>query len=74
MNQSIVLYSTGCPNCTSLKLLLNKNGFAFTENNSIEEMTGRGFTRVPMLEVDGVVYDFNAAKTWIENNTKGGTE
>ena len=38
MNENIVLYSTGCPNCKALKLLLKKAGVTYTENNSMDDM------------------------------------
>ena len=67
----IILYSTGCPNCEKLKLLLNKKNISYVENNSIDEMLALGFNRVPVLSVDDVNMSYNDAKKWIEENGKG---
>lgn len=65
---NVILYSTGCPKCNELKLLLKQNGITYTENNSVDEMLSMGFTQVPILEVDGEHFDVNAAKTWISQH------
>ena len=71
MNESAVLYSTGCPNCKALKLMLKKAGIEYAENNSIDEMTELGFKQIPVLCVNGEYLKFNDAKKWIENKRKG---
>jgi len=71
MNKSIVLYSTGCPSCKTLKLMLDKAGISYTENNSVDEMLALGFTQIPVLSVDGLNLGFKDAKNWIEENNKG---
>lgn len=71
MNKSIVLYSTGCPSCKTLKLMLDKAGISYTENNSVDEMLALGFTQIPVLSVDGLNLGFKDAKNWIEENHKG---
>lgn len=71
MNKSIVLYSTGCPACNNLKLMLNKAGIEYTENNSKEEMLALGLSKVPVLSVDGVNMEYDDAKAWILLNNKG---
>lgn len=72
MNKSVVLYSTGCPSCNELKLLLNKANIEYIENNSIEEMLSLGFTKVPVLSVDGINMEFEEAKEWVKDNIEGG--
>ena len=71
MNKNVLLYSNGCPNCNTLKNLLKKAGVPFEENNSIEEMIALGFTRTPVLCVDGVNLEYEAAKKWVAENNKG---
>lgn len=73
MNKSIVLYTTGCPACQTLKLMLNKADIAYTENHSVEDMQALGFTAVPVLNVGGINMNFNEAKKWIRDN-KGESE
>ena len=71
MNKSIVLYSTGCPACKTLKMMLDKAGIEYTENNNQDEMISLGFTQVPILSVGSANLDFDAAKMWVEINSKG---
>ena len=66
MNE-IILYSTDCPNCKMLKLLLEKHGVAFVKNKSVEKMIEMGFDKVPVLKVDNKYMNYNEAKKWIEN-------
>lgn len=61
----IVLYSTGCPRCGVLKKKLEQKGIEYQENNSMDEMLSLGITQVPMLSVDGSLYDFSAANKWV---------
>lgn len=63
---NIVLYSTHCPKCKVLKEKLKQNNINFEENNNVELMTQKGFTTVPMLEIDGVVYNYKEAVEWIK--------
>jgi len=63
----IILYSNGCPNCKLLKDYLDKKGVSYEENNSVEDMVAKGFDHVPMLEVDGEIYEFNDALMLIKN-------
>lgn len=67
----ITLYSTGCPNCKTLKSLLNQKEIVYTENNSTEEMLSLGFSKVPVLCVDGKYYEYQQAKIWVKNYSKG---
>jgi glutaredoxin len=71
MNQSIVLYSTGCPACKTLKMLLNNAGVPYIENNSIEDMNALGFKSAPVLRVGEVNMPYDDAKKWIKSYKKG---
>lgn len=62
-----ILYSTNCPRCNILKTKLNKKEIPFSEENDIDVMIEKGFTEVPMLEVDGEIMNFSQANTWINN-------
>lgn len=62
---SIVLYTTHCPKCSVLeKKLVNKN-IDYVENTDTELMLSKGFSEVPILEVDGVSMNFKEANEWI---------
>ena len=62
----VIFWSTHCPRCKVLELKLKQKGIEFEENNSVEEMTAKGFKEAPKLEVDGVVMDFKQAVDWIK--------
>lgn len=62
----ITFYSTHCPKCKILELKLKQKNLAFEECNDIEIMTQKGFKSAPILEVDGVVYNFKDAVDWIK--------
>lgn len=71
MNKSIVLYSTGCSACNTLKLMLKNAGIEYTENNNTDEMLALGISQIPVLSVDGELMSYNNAKTWVQSNNKG---
>ena len=58
---SAILYSTDGPKCKVLRQKLDEAGFRYTENNSVEEMLALGITQVPVLSIDGEMYDFTQA-------------
>ena len=64
---NIVFHSTHCPKCKILETKLNQKNIEYTENNDVDSMLEKGFTTVPMLEVDGAAMDFKAANDWINN-------
>lgn len=63
---TVILYSTHCPRCKVLELKLKQKNIDYEENNSVEEMTAKGFKEAPKLEVDGVAMDFKQAVDWIK--------
>lgn len=62
----ITFYSTHCPKCTILEKKLKEKNIQYVENNDAQTMLSLGFTQVPILDVDGVIYDFNGAIKWIQ--------
>ena len=64
----VILYSTGCPKCKVLKKKLEAKGIEFNEVNSTKELIELGITQVPVLKVDGNLYEFMEANNWINNN------
>lgn len=61
----IILYSTGCPKCKVLEARLRSKGIDFIHNDNVDEMMKKGFTSVPMLEVNGNVLSFKEALQWV---------
>ena len=66
----IILYSTGCIKCTQLKMLLDSFGVPYTVNDSVEDMLKLGFSKVPVLAVNGSFMDYSEARNWIINTYK----
>ena len=62
---SIMLHSTHCPKCKVLELKLKQKNIVFDENNNVDLMVEKGFKTAPVLEVDGITYDFKEAVKWI---------
>lgn len=67
----IILYSTHCPKCKILEKKLKDKGVPYSEINDANEMIKKGFTEVPMLEVDGIPYTFGEAAKWLNNFNVG---
>lgn len=64
----IILYSTNCPKCKVLKKKLEQKNIPFIENNNIEEMKEKGIYEVPVLEKDGILFNFTEAINKINQN------
>lgn len=62
----IILYSNGCPNCNVLKKKLVEKNIAYKEINNVETMKAKGFTTVPMLEVDGISMNYKESFNFVE--------
>ena len=62
---NIILYSNDCPRCKIIKKKLDDKGIKYLEINDEELMISKGFTYMPMLEVNTVIMDFSAANAWV---------
>lgn len=63
----VILYSTHCPKCCVLEKKLKEKNINYVEVNDVEVMTNKGFTTVPMLEVNGMVMNYKEAFNYITN-------
>lgn len=63
----ITLYSTGCPKCVILEKKMNQKHLNYDTVSDVDLMMERGFSSLPMLDVDGHVYDFKEALTIIDS-------
>ena len=62
MEDSIIVYSSAtCPKCKMLKLELNSRGLKFEDCQDVEYMTSLGIKNIPMMSVNGTLYDFKEA-------------
>lgn len=64
---SIILYSTHCPSCNVIEKKLKSKNLEYVEVNDSQIMKNKGFTTVPILDVDGIVMDFSAANEWLNS-------
>jgi hypothetical protein len=48
-----------------LESKLKQKNINFEENNNVDLMVERGFKSAPVLEVDGIAYNFKEAVEWI---------
>lgn len=60
------LYSTGCPQCKVLTKKLDEKGIIYNIIIDVDTMIKRGFTSVPVLEVEDKVYNFSQAIQWVK--------
>lgn len=63
--EKIVMYSSGCPRCKTLKKKLDDAGVQYETFTDIQKMIDMGFTDVPVLEVDGQRMQFADAIKWV---------
>ena len=55
------LYTTHCPRCKVLEMKLKQKNIDFIEEENIQVMKEKGITSAPVLEYDGIMYDFPQA-------------
>lgn len=66
----VTLYSTNCPKCIMLEKKMNMKGISYSINSDVDLMEEKGFTEIPILEVDGKILKFKEAVDWV--NSLGG--
>ena len=66
----VTLYSTGCPRCKVLEKKLTQKNIEFELKTAfdVHAFLEKGFSSVPLLEVDGEILTFEKANQWINNN------
>lgn len=63
----VTLYSTHCPKCVILEKKMNMKNIEFNTVTDVDLMTQKGFTSLPMLEVDGGTLEFKDAIDWVNS-------
>jgi glutaredoxin len=69
MKNKIILYSTGCPKCNVLIQKLNTASIDFETSQDMDIIIEKGFTSVPVLQIDDEFLDFKAANEWINEHS-----
>ena len=60
-----ILYTTHCPKCTVLAKKLQKANIEYDICEDTDIMQSKGFTTLPILEVNGENLDFASAIKWV---------
>lgn len=74
MSKTIILYSTGCPQCRILKSLLDRHSIPYCECNDVALMREKGFDTVPVLEVNGEYLNSKEAQKFVCEGVFGNEE
>lgn len=59
-------YSTHCPKCNVLKSKLTAKHISFNEINDVKTILAKGISAVPVLEIDGQIYGFAEANSFLK--------
>ena len=68
---TLTLYSIGCPACNVLEKKLKKANFEFTLITDETVIAEKNYTLLPVLEIDGIAYDYSQAIKWLKEQTNG---
>lgn len=63
----VVLYTTGCPRCKVLEAKLAAKQIDYQSITDVETMLKKGLNLMPVLEVDGELFDFASAVDWVNH-------
>lgn len=61
----ITLYSTGCPKCKVLTTKLDNKNIKYSVVSDVDIITAKDIFTVPVLEINGVIYNFKQAIDWV---------
>ena len=63
MEKHVILYTTHCPMCHRMEMLLKQYGYTWTEVTDTKVMIDKGFKAVPWIELpDGRLMNLNQAR------------
>ena len=60
-----ILYTIDCPKCMVLEKKLNKAGISYETCRDENIMGQKNISNLPTLEVDGILYSFKDAVSWV---------
>lgn len=64
---SINLYTTHCPLCRGVEMLLKKKQIEYNEITDVNVMKEKNINHVPVLEVNSQLYTGKEIHNWINN-------
>ena len=65
----VILYTIHCPKCDVLEQKLNMKGIKFEVIDDVSIIQAKGMDAMPMLEVDGNLYNFSEAVRWVNSHS-----
>ena len=65
--ESIVLYTTHCGKCEVLQKKLNLKNIVYEVVEDIQVISSKGFTSMPVLQVQGKYYEFAEAVKYVNS-------
>ena len=67
----VTVFTTNCPQCMMLEAMLKKKKIEHKVVYGADEITKRGYSSAPILEVDGVTMSFAEAVRWVNALEEG---
>ena len=61
----LTLYTIGCPKCNILKKKLDLAQIEYKICDDVETIRNKGYTVLPILEIDNTPYEFGNAVKWV---------
>jgi glutaredoxin-related protein len=65
-DKEVILFSTHCPKCRALEILLKQHKVDYIENDNVDEMLSLGLTSAPGLKVGDNILSFPEAMKWVK--------
>ncbi len=62
---NLILYTIGCPKCNILKKKLDTAQIEYKICDDVEAIRNKGYTVLPILEIDDTPYEFGSAIKWV---------
>ena len=66
INSPATLYTSGCGKCIVLERKLKDAGIPFKKETNLNKLIDNGIMNLPVLEVNGELYDFSRALKFIQ--------
>ena len=64
----VILYTTHCPMCRALKTKLDAAKIEYDICEDLDLMIKKGFSKAPVLEINGEYLFIKEALKWVEEN------
>lgn len=65
-DKTVIFFSTHCPKCRALEMLLKQHNINYVEHTDVDEMISLGLTSAPGLKVGDNILSFPEAMKWVK--------